>query len=226
MKSPVRRTYFALKRGVDASAAFILLVGLSPLLAVVAIVIRFAMGSPILFRQVRPGYAEKPFTLFKFRTMSVKVGASGSLLPDQERLTRLGRFLRKTSLDELPQLWNVLRGDMSLVGPRPLLMSYLARYTPEHRRRHAVRPGITGLAQIKGRNSLRFSERLAYDIQYVEQATLRLDLEILFRTLVYSAVLHLEDRAGQDVRAVDDLGLSSDEPCTSSAQLQGQLDAK
>jgi sugar transferase EpsL len=204
--------YRIAKRLLDTFAALVGLFLCAPVIALAALAIRLSMGEAAFFQQQRPGYREKPFTLWKLRTMRSAIDAQGRMLPDAERLTRLGRFLRKTSIDELPQLWNVLRGDMSLVGPRPLLMHYLDRYTAEQRRRHEVRPGITGLAQIKGRNALRFSERLAYDVQYVERAGFRLDLEILFRTLLCMLTLHLEDRAGQDVRIVDDIGLSADEP--------------
>ena len=211
---PAAPLYRLAKRVLDVSVAIVGLSLLAPLLALAVLAIRLTMGETALFRQQRPGYRERPFTLWKLRTMRSARDSQGRMLPDSERLTRLGRFLRKTSIDEIPQLWNVLLGDISLVGPRPLLMSYLDRYTLEQRRRHDVRPGITGLAQIKGRNALLFSERLAYDIQYVDRAGFRLDLEILLRTLVCMLTLHLEDRAGQDVRIVDDLGLNVDSHAT------------
>jgi lipopolysaccharide/colanic/teichoic acid biosynthesis glycosyltransferase len=141
------------------------------------------MRGPVLFRQIRPGKYAQPFTLLKFRTMTVARDIHGQLLPDGERITRLGRFLRACSLDELPQLWNVLRGDMSLVGPRPLLMQYLARYTPEQLRRHQVSPGITGWAQVNGRNALSWDEKFAMDTWYVDHWNLLLDARILAITL-------------------------------------------
>jgi lipopolysaccharide/colanic/teichoic acid biosynthesis glycosyltransferase len=161
----------------------IVLVVLSPILLLVALLVRFTLGSPILFRQVRPGIHGVPFVLYKLRTMADVRDAAGQLLPDAERLTRIGRFLRSTSLDELPELLNVLKGDMSLVGPRPLLMQYLDRYTPEQMRRHEVRPGITGWAQVNGRNAISWEQKFALDIWYVENSSLWLDLEIILLTL-------------------------------------------
>jgi lipopolysaccharide/colanic/teichoic acid biosynthesis glycosyltransferase len=151
-------------------------------LAAVAVAIRVRMGSPVLFRQDRPGLQGRPFRLAKFRTMRAAAGPTGRPLPDGERLTALGRFLRASSLDELPQLWNVLAGDLSLVGPRPLLMQYLARYSPEQARRHEVRPGITGWAQVNGRNALSWEEKFALDVWYVDHWSLALDLRILALT--------------------------------------------
>jgi lipopolysaccharide/colanic/teichoic acid biosynthesis glycosyltransferase len=148
----------------------------------VSVLVLLFMGRPILFRQQRPGRFAKPFMLLKFRTMSQQRDTGGRLLPDAERLTRVGRFLRATSFDELPQLWNVLRGDISLVGPRPLLMEYLPRYSPEQARRHDVMPGITGWAQINGRNALTWEEKFALDTWYVDHWLLWLDLKILFMT--------------------------------------------
>lgn len=175
--TPRARTSRA-KRALDALvAATSLVVGAIPL-AAIAVAIRVSMGPPVLFRQVRPGLDAQPFTLIKFRTMRDGPG------DDAERITRLGRFLRSTSLDELPELWNVLRGEMSLVGPRPLLMEYLDKYTERQALRHSVRPGITGLAQVRGRNLVDWEDRLELDVQYVEQWSLWLDLKILARTLV------------------------------------------
>jgi lipopolysaccharide/colanic/teichoic acid biosynthesis glycosyltransferase len=156
---------------------------LSPLLGVLAMLVRLKLGSPVLFRQQRPGLNGRPFTLIKFRTMNDKRDDQGSLLPDAERLTKFGKFLRASSLDELPELWNVLKGEMSLVGPRPLLMQYLPLYTPEQARRHEVRPGITGWAQVNGRNALTWEEKFALDVWYVDNHTLWLDVKIIFRTL-------------------------------------------
>jgi lipopolysaccharide/colanic/teichoic acid biosynthesis glycosyltransferase len=155
----------------------------APLLLVVALAVRLNLGSPVLFRQRRPGLHGRPFTMVKFRTMRDAIGRDGRPLPDAARLTPFGTLLRATSLDELPELWNVLRGEMSLVGPRPLLMEYLERYTPEQARRHNVRPGVTGWAQVNGRNALSWEERFRLDVWYVEHRSLRLDLHILTRTL-------------------------------------------
>lgn len=157
---------------------------MAPVLALVAVFIVLTMGRPILFRQNRPGYRERLFQLFKFRTMNEKKDAGGRLLPDENRLTPVGRFLRSTSLDELPELWNVLKGDMSLVGPRPLLPRYLDRYTAEQNRRHEIRPGLTGLAQVSGRNILSWEDRFLLDVWYVDHVTLWLDIKILWRTLL------------------------------------------
>ena len=173
----------ALKRALDLFAAALGIVALIPGMALVAVAIAADMGRPVLFRQHRPGLHGRPFTLLKFRTMRNAADGEGRPLADGERLTRLGRFLRSTSLDELPTLWNVLRGDMSLVGPRPLLMEYLPLYNEEQRRRHEVRPGITGLAQARGRNALSWQEKFALDIEYVENQSLALDLKILALTL-------------------------------------------
>ena len=166
------------KRVLDVVGAVVGLVVTAPLLAVVAIVLLVTQGRPVVFAQVRPGLHGAPFRLYKLRTMRDGDG------PDAERITRVGRALRATSLDELPELMNVLKGDMSLVGPRPLLMSYLDRYTPEQARRHDVRPGITGLAQVEGRNELTWEERFAYDVWYVDHASVWLDIRILVRTVV------------------------------------------
>lgn len=152
---------------------------LSPLLLAIALAVRLRLGAPVLFRQIRPGLHGRPFTLYKFRTMTDARDPSGRLAPDAERLTAFGRLLRATSLDELPELLNVIRGDMSLVGPRPLLMQYLERYTPEQARRHEVRPGITGWAQINGRNALTWERKFELDVWYVDHRSASLDLRIL-----------------------------------------------
>ena len=172
----------ALKRVCDLGCAALGLLVLSPLLASVALAIWLALGAPVLFRQMRPGYLGRPFRLAKFRTMREALGPDAQPLPDVERLTRIGQFIRKFSLDELPQLWNVLRGDMSLVGPRPLLMQYLDRYTPAQARRHEVRPGITGWAQVNGRNAISWEQKFQYDVWYVDHWSLALDLRILIVT--------------------------------------------
>jgi lipopolysaccharide/colanic/teichoic acid biosynthesis glycosyltransferase len=171
------------KRSIDAVLAGAALVVLAPVLLAVAATVALADGRPVLFRQVRPGRHGTPFVLVKFRTMRVPGVVSGPV-GDAERLTRVGRWLRATSLDELPTLWNVVRGDMSLVGPRPLLVEYLDRYTPEQARRHDVRPGVTGLAQVRGRNALDWAERFACDVWYVDHRSLGLDLRILAQTAV------------------------------------------
>lgn len=164
------------------SAAGVIL--LSPVLAILAVLVRFSLGSPVLFRQVRPGLHGRPFTMVKFRTMRDAIDAHGRALPDAERLTRFGSFLRSTSLDELPELWNVLKGDMSLVGPRPLLMEYLPLYSPEQARRHEVRPGITGWAQVNGRNALSWDEKFVMDVWYVDHQSFWLDMRILLMTVI------------------------------------------
>jgi sugar transferase EpsL len=170
------------KRIVDLVGATVLLAALAPPLLIVGLVVRIFLGSPVLFRQVRPGYKARPFTCLKFRTMTDKRDSNAQLLPDAERLTPLGIFLRSTSLDELPELINVICGEMSLVGPRPLLTEYLDRYTPEQMRRHDVKPGITGWAQINGRNASSWERKFAHDVWYVENRSLWLDLKILALT--------------------------------------------
>jgi sugar transferase EpsL len=160
------------------------LVLITPLLGVTAILVRIKHGSPVLFSQTRPGLYGKPFTMYKFRTMTDQRDAAGNLLLDEKRLTPFGKFLRSTSLDELPELLNVLKGEMSLVGPRPLLMEYLDRYTPEQARRHEVRPGITGWAQVNGRNAISWEEKFKLDVWYVDNRSLWLDIKILWMTFV------------------------------------------
>lgn len=173
-----------LKRILDFGGATLALVLLSPLLLILAYLVRRNLGSPVLFRQTRPGLQGKPFVMYKFRTMSDARDSEGRLLPDDQRLTRFGKFLRSTSLDELPELWNVIKGEMSLVGPRPLLMKYLELYTPEQARRHEVKPGITGWAQVNGRNALTWEEKFKLDVWYVDNWSLALDLRILWLTLL------------------------------------------
>jgi lipopolysaccharide/colanic/teichoic acid biosynthesis glycosyltransferase len=171
------------KRIFDLLVGGLALVAISPVLVVLAALVRIRLGSPVLFVQTRPGRHGRPFRIVKFRTMRDRCGADGRPLPDAARLTGFGSFLRSTSLDELPELWNVVRGEMSLVGPRPLLMQYLDRYTPAQARRHDVRPGITGLAQIHGRNRLTWDEKFALDLEYVRHRSMRLDLRILAVTV-------------------------------------------
>jgi lipopolysaccharide/colanic/teichoic acid biosynthesis glycosyltransferase len=172
-----------IKRLFDMLASALGLFLLSPVIAIVAWQIRRKLGSPVLFRQVRPGLDGKPFEMVKFRTMRDALDTKGNPLPDSERMTPLGSFLRVSSLDELPELWNVLKGDMSLVGPRPLLMEYLPLYSPEQYRRHEVRPGVTGWAQINGRNALSWEDKFKLDVWYVDNRSLWLDLKIIFLTI-------------------------------------------
>jgi sugar transferase EpsL len=171
------------KRLFDLALSVPALVILLPVLAVLALLVRITLASPVLFRQLRPGFQGKPFELYKFRTMNNKCDQDGKLLPDAERLTKFGRLLRSTSIDELPELFNVLKGDMSLVGPRPLLMQYLERYTPEQARRHEVKPGITGWAQANGRNAITWEEKFKLDVWYVDNVSLLLDVKIILMTI-------------------------------------------
>jgi lipopolysaccharide/colanic/teichoic acid biosynthesis glycosyltransferase len=172
------------KRAIDICGSAAGLVLLSPLIVITAAIVAARLGRPVLFRQVRAGYRGEPFEVFKFRTMTDARDAEGRPLPDDKRLTRLGRFLRAASLDELPQLWNVLRGDMSLVGPRPLHMKYLPMYSPEQARRHDVKPGITGWAQVNGRNALGWQEKFRLDVWYVDHQSIALDIKIIFLTVL------------------------------------------
>ncbi|CAM4198054.1 sugar transferase [Vreelandella rituensis] len=171
-----------IKRLFDIVVSLVSLILLSPLLLIVALMVRLKLGSPVLFRQVRPGLHGRPFEMVKFRSMRDAYNSEGKPLPDSERITPFGRFLRSTSLDELPELWNVLKGDMSLVGPRPLLMEYLSYYTKEEMCRHSIRPGLTGLAQIRGRNGRSWDAKLKDDIEYVECQSIFLDLRIVLVT--------------------------------------------
>ncbi|MBQ6993260.1 MAG: sugar transferase [Lachnospiraceae bacterium] len=172
-----------IKRLLDIVISLTALVVLSPILLVVAILVRCKLGSPVIFHQQRPGYNEEIFKLCKFRTMTDERDENGELLPDAVRLTKFGRMLRATSLDELPELWNILKGDMSLIGPRPLLVSYLPYYTKEEKLRHTVRPGLTGLAQVSGRNLLDWDKRFATDVEYVRNLTFAMDVKIFFLTI-------------------------------------------
>ncbi len=172
-----------MKRLFDVCISGVLLLLLLPVIAVTALLIAIRLGSPVFFVQPRPGYKGILFNMYKFRTMQDRYGADGLLLPDAERLTRFGAFLRSTSLDELPELWNVFKGNMSLVGPRPLLAEYLPLYTPEQARRHDVRPGITGWAQVNGRNAISWEDKFRLDVWYVDHLSLRLDAKILLLTI-------------------------------------------
>lgn len=181
------------KRFLDIVLSGLALVVLSPVYLVLAILIRIKLGSPVIFRQERPGKNEKIFTLCKFRTMTDEKDENGNLLPDNVRLTRFGKILRATSLDELPELWNIFKGDMSIIGPRPLLVSYLPYYTEEEKLRHTVRPGLTGLAQVSGRNFLDWDRRLQKDVEYVKNLSFTMDLKVIFMTV--KVVLVKEDVA-------------------------------
>lgn len=172
------------KRILDFLLSLIAIIILSPVLLIVAVFVRIKLGSPVIFKQQRPGKDEKIFTLYKFRTMTDKKDENGNLLPDSERLTKFGKLLRSTSLDELPELFNILKGDMAIVGPRPLLVRYLPYYTEEERHRHDVRPGLTGLAQIHGRNTTNWTDRFKYDVEYTQKITFVNDIKILIKTVM------------------------------------------
>ena len=171
------------KRILDIILSLIALIIFSPLLIITAILVRFKLGSPILFRQARPGKNEKIFHILKFRTMTDEKDKDGNLLPDEIRLTKFGQFLRSTSIDELPELLNILKGDMAVVGPRPLLVQYLDRYNDEQRHRHDVKPGLTGLAQVNGRNRITWEQKFSYDLQYVKNVTFLGDCKIILQTV-------------------------------------------
>jgi lipopolysaccharide/colanic/teichoic acid biosynthesis glycosyltransferase len=194
------------RRLLDLIGASILSVVLAPLLAALGLAIRVTMGRPIFFRQQRPGYKGQPFEVVKFRTMKDAVDGEGNQLPDEERLTKVGVFMRQLSLDELPQLWNILRGDMSFIGPRPLLMEFLKWYSPEQMRRHDVKPGVTGWAQVQGRHDIPFSKRLALDVWYVDNRSFRVDLKIVGLTLLKVLSMRGAQPAQTDAE-VDDVGL-------------------
>ena len=179
-----KKAYFFLKRSMDVFGAIFGLVFLSPLFLVVAMLVRHKLGSPVIFRQERAGKDGKPFTICKFRTMTDERDENGNLLPDEKRLTRFGAFLRSTSIDELPELWNVLKGEMSLVGPRPLHIRYIERYSAEQKRRLEIRPGMTGWAQVNGRNALSWEDRFKMDVWYVDHRNIWLDIRILFMTFL------------------------------------------
>ena len=171
------------KRIVDLTLSIFALFSLTPLVLIIAVLVRMRVGSPVFFRQERPGLHGRPFTIYKFRTMKDEQDKNGKLLPDGDRLTPLGQFLRKTSMDELPELFNVIKGDMSIIGPRPLLMQYLDRYTHEQARRHEVKPGITGWAQVNGRNAITWEDKFKLDVWYVDNQSLWLDLKIIGLTV-------------------------------------------
>jgi len=172
-----------IKRILDLILSLMALILLMPLMIIIGILVRINLGSPIIFKQKRPGKNEKTFTLYKFRTMTDKRDIDGNLLPDEYRLTKFGKFLRSTSLDELPELINIIKGDMAIVGPRPLLVEYLPYYTEEEKHRHDVRPGLTGLAQVNGRNAISWEEKLKYDTEYIKEISFYSDLKIIFKTI-------------------------------------------
>ncbi len=189
-----------IKRLLDIIISGIALVVLSPVIAILALLVRTKLGSPVIFKQERPGYGTKIFTMKKFRTMTDERDEQGNLLPDGKRLTGFGRLLRKTSLDELPELWNIFCGDMSLIGPRPLLVSYLPYYTEREQLRHTVRPGLTGLAQVSGRNFLEWDKRLEKDAEYVENLSFGLDIKIFFATI---KAVFVHDDIAEDTDAIE-----------------------
>lgn len=172
-----------IKRSIDFVLSLIAIIILSPVLAIVALLVRIKLGGPVLFKQKRPGLNEKVFTMYKFRTMTDERDSEGELLPDEVRLTKFGKTLRSTSLDELPELFNILKGDMAIVGPRPLLVQYLPLYNDRQKKRHCVKPGITGYAQVNGRNSITWEEKFEYDVYYVYNITIALDINVFFKTI-------------------------------------------
>jgi lipopolysaccharide/colanic/teichoic acid biosynthesis glycosyltransferase len=207
-----KETQLFLKLLFDIIVSLTLIILLAPLILFIALLIWVTMGRPILFRQRRVGYKGQVFTIYKFRTMTEERDEHGNLLPDEQRLTRFGRFLRETSLDELPELFNVLKGDMSVVGPRPLLVEYLPYYTPEERKRHNMRPGITGWAQVNGRNAITWDQKLALDVWYVDNWSLWLDFKIILMTIIkvikregistngYATAPRLDEVRGKSIR--------------------------
>jgi len=207
-----KETQLFLKRLFDIIVSLTLIIFLAPLILFIALLIWVTMGRPILFRQRRVGYQGQVFTIYKFRTMTEERDENGNLLPDEQRLTRFGRFLRETSLDELPELFNVLKGDMSVVGPRPLLVEYLPYYTPEERKRHNMRPGITGWAQVNGRNAITWDQKLALDVWYVDNWSFWLDFKIILMTIIkvikregistngYATAPRLDEVRGKSIR--------------------------
>ena len=189
-----------IKRPMDFTLSLIAIIVLSPVLAVTALLVRIKLGSPVIFKQPRPGKDEKIFNMYKFRSMTDERDENGSLLPDDKRLTKFGKTLRRTSLDELPELFCILKGDMSIVGPRPLLVEYLPYYTEEEHHRHDVRPGLTGLAQVNGRNAISWEEKFAYDMLYVNDITVMNDMRIICRT-IFSVIKRKDVLVGKDFKA-------------------------
>lgn len=192
------------KRPLDFILSLIALIILSPVLLITAFLVRIKLGSPVLFKQKRPGLNEEIFTMYKFRSMTDEKDENGNLLPDSERLPKFGQTLRSTSLDELPELYNILKGDMSIVGPRPQLIRDMVFMTPEQRKRHEVRPGLTGWAQVNGRNNISWEDKLSYDLVYLENITFLNDLKIIFMTI--SSVIRKEDVTTEGMETAEDLG--------------------
>ena len=193
-----------IKRFLDFTLSLLALILLSPVMLIIAILVRIKLGTPVIFKQQRPGKNEKIFTLYKFRTMTDKKDENGNLLPDSERLTKFGKLLRSTSLDELPELVNIIKGDMAIVGPRPLLIKDMLFMTEEQRKRHAVRQGLTGLAQINGRNNITWKEKLNYDLKYIDNITFIEDIKIILKTVV--KVFNKEDITTDGMDTAEDLG--------------------
>lgn len=191
-----------LKRAMDLLFAAATIILLSPALLAIAVMVRIRLGSPVIFKQERPGLNEKIFVLYKFRTMTDDKDINGELLPDSVRLTKFGRFLRSTSLDELPELWNIVRGDMAIVGPRPLAIEYLPYYNDAERHRHDIRPGLTGLAQINGRNTANWEQRFAYDLEYINNITFIIDMKIIIKTIM--TAVRRSDIGERDIDAPPD----------------------
>jgi len=202
-----KQAYLFLKRSMDIFGALFGLIFLSPLFLAVALLVRHKLGSPVIFRQERAGKGGKPFVIYKFRTMTDERDKDGNPLPDEKRLTRFGAFLRSTSIDELPELWNVLKGEMSLVGPRPLHMRYIERYTPEQARRLEIRPGMTGWAQVNGRNALTWEDRFKMDVWYVDNRNLWLDIRILLLTML--KVFKREGISGEGTKTMEEFSGNS-----------------
>lgn len=196
------KKYF--KRPLDIICSLLALIILSPILLITAILVRIKLGSPVIFKQQRPGLNEKIFTLYKFRTMTDKRDEEGNLLPDEERLTKFGKLLRSTSLDELPELWNILKGDMSVVGPRPQLIKDMVFMTDEQRRRHTVRPGLTGLAQVNGRNAIPWEVKFQYDLDYIKKITFLRDVSIILKTIIKT--ISRDDISQEGMDTAEDLG--------------------
>ena len=196
--------YKYIKRLLDIFASSVAIIVLSPVLIITAVLVRIKLGSPVLFKQQRPGKDEKIFTIYKFRTMTDECDENGELLPDSVRLTKFGRFLRASSIDELPELFNILKGDMSVIGPRPLAIEYLPFYNEEEKRRHSVSPGLTGLAQVMGRNSVSWNEKFKYDIEYVDNYSLILDIKILLKTIL---VVFKREDIGQGEETPEDFNV-------------------
>ena len=194
-----------IKRLLDFVLSLIALIILSPVLFIIAILVRIKLGSPVIFKQQRPGKDEKIFTLYKFRTMTDEKDEKGNLLPDDKRLTRFGKILRSTSLDELPELINIIKGDMSIIGPRPLLIAYIPYYTKEEKHRHDVRPGLTGLAQINGRNTTKWDERFQYDLEYVKTISFKNDIKIILKTI--KKVIKKEDILVGNEKVMENLNI-------------------